>query len=113
MRIGAAQLGYGGGLGDVCSDGPGAPWSWQRIKFTASMCNDPYTVQGPIPSPPAPAVALTSNANTPGAVYAGNDSQGNAVYAVPETAAENMARTKAALDAYYAKVGAQNPPPPP
>lgn len=98
------------GFGDVCSDGPGAPWSWQRLKFTAAMCNDPYTVQGPIPAPPAPAVSLTSDAATPGAVYAGQDANGAAVYAVPQTAAENMATAKAALDQYFAKVGDVNPP---
>lgn len=101
------------GVGDVCSDGPGAPWSWQRIKYTTMMCNNPYNNAGPMPSPPAPTISLTANANTPGAVYAGQDSSGAAVYAVPETAQENMDRTKAALDVYFAKVGDANPPPPP
>jgi len=98
------------GVGDACSDGPGAPWSWQRAKYTLAMCNNSYNNAGPIPSPPAPSVSLTPDATAPGALYAGQDSSGAPVYAVPQTAAENMAATQAALNAYYGNVGNANPP---
>jgi len=99
-------------VGDTCSDGPGAAWSWQRAMYTLSMCNNPYNNAGPVPSPPAPSISLTPNAGTPGAVYAGTDSSGNPVYAVPQTPAENQAATVSALNNYFDTVGAANPPDP-
>lgn len=122
------------GLGDVCSDGPGAPFSWQRTKYTVMMCGtNPLTTISnaaskatsdvanavlpgqymPMPNPPAPTVTLSSDpaaASAPGAVPAGTDSSGNAVYAVPETAAENQARFKAAIDQYMNEQGDRTPP---
>lgn len=99
------------GVGDTCSDGPGAPWSWQRAKYTLAMCNNSYNNAGPMPSPPAPSVSLTSDATAPGAVYAGQDSSGAPVYAVPQTAPESVAATNAALSSYFTTVGNANPPP--
>ena len=65
----------------------------------------------PVVPPPAPTVSLTSNANTPGAVYAGTDSTGAAVYAVPQTAAESQAAIVAAQNAAIdaAVAGGYNP----
>lgn len=65
----------------------------------------------PVVSSPAPTVSLTSDATTPGAIYAGTDSSGAPVYAVPSTAAENQTAIvnaqNAAIDA--AVTGGYNP----
>jgi len=65
----------------------------------------------PVVAPPAPTVSLTANANTPGAVFAGTDSSGSPVYAVPSTAAENQAAIIAAQNAAIdtAVAGGYNP----
>lgn len=64
---------------------------------------------GPAPAvvpPPAPTVNLTSSPAKPGAVYAGADSSGNPIYAVPSTAADSQAAIvagqNAAIDAAVA-----------
>jgi hypothetical protein len=65
------------------------------------------------PAPPAPAVTLSTDptaADQPGAQYAGQDASGTAVYAVPETAQENMTRYKALVDQFMNDVGTKNPP---
>ena len=67
----------------------------------------------PMPNPPAPTVTLSSDpaaASAPGAVPAGTDSSGNEVYAVPETAQENMARFKSTIDQYMNQQGDLTPP---
>jgi hypothetical protein len=64
------------------------------------------TAPPPVVPPPAPTVSLTSNANTPGAVFAGTAADGTPVYAVPQTAAESqaaiVANQNAAIDAAIA-----------
>lgn len=105
------------GLGDTCSDGPGTPWTWQRIKFTALGCNSPYN-NYPMPSPGpgtgSPTIALSTDpaaASQPGAVFAGQDASGNAVYATPSTPQQNMTDFKASVDQYMNEMGNRNPPP--
>ena len=101
------------GLGDVCSDGPGTPFSWQRLKYTASMCNSVYN-NNPLPAPPAPAVTLTSSASDPGAVFAGTDQTGAPVYAVPETAQESQTAIADKLQNFFSGLDTQvNPAPDP
>ena len=60
----------------------------------------------PVVTPPPPGITLTRDASAPGAVFAGNDSSGVAVYAVPSTASENQAalvqKQNAAIDAAIA-----------
>lgn len=88
-------------------------WAYWNLWPGAQLdpaCSNNYPA---MPAPPAPTVALTPDASAPGAVYAGQDSSGNAVYAVPQTAAENMAALKDQLNTYFTNVGNANPPPPP
>ena len=76
---------------------------YQKIQYGAAP--------PPVVKPPAPTVALTSDPNAPGAVFAGTDSSGAPVYAVGSTAAENqaaiVAKQNAAIDAAVA--GGYNP----
>jgi len=60
-----------------------------------------YGTPPAVVKPPAPTVSLTPNANAPGAIYAGTDSSGAAVYAVPQTAAENRQAMIDAQNAAY------------
>lgn len=74
------------------------------------------TAYAPMPTPPAPSIALISGAAgaaTPGAVFAGNDASGNPIYGVPQTAQANMAAFKATIDQYMNQQGEATPPPPP
>lgn len=63
-----------------------------------------------MPAPPVPDVTLTADATAPGAIFAGTDSSGSNVYAVPQTAQENMAAFKASIDQYMANQGNATPP---
>lgn len=63
--------------------GPDAASIYQKIQYG--------TAPPPVVGAPAPTVALTPNANTPGAVFAGTAADGTPIYAVPSTAAENQA----------------------
>ena len=66
-----------------------------------------YGTPPPVVGAPAPTVQLTRDASAPGAVYAGNDASGVAVYAVPSTAADNQAAlVKAQNDAIDAAIAA-------
>ena len=106
-------------------------WSWQRLMYTASMCGtNPITsatnaasaatsatmnailpgTYMPMPNPPPPGVTLTSNPNAPGAIPAGADSGGNEVYAVPQTAQDDMAAFKKVIDQYMIDQGNATPP---
>jgi hypothetical protein len=88
---------FGGCVGSDAAD------IYQKVQYG--------TAPPPVVTPPAPTVALTSNANTPGAVYAGTDSSGNPVYALPSTPADNQAAIVAAQNAAIdtAVAGGYNP----
>lgn len=49
-----------------------------------------YGTPPAVVTPPAPTINLGVSASAPGAIYAGNDSSGNPVYALPSTAADNQ-----------------------
>lgn len=78
--------------------GPDAAAIYQKIQYG--------TAPPPVVAPPPPGITLTSDASAPGAVFAGNDGSGVAVYAVPSTASENQAaliqKQNAAIDAAVA-----------
>lgn len=79
--------------------GPDVAEVYQKVQYG--------TAPPAVVTPPAPTVSLTTNAATPGAVYAGTDTSGAPIYAVPETAAESqaviVAKQNAAIDAAIAQ----------
>lgn len=60
------------------------------------------------PPPPPPGITVVS-ATTPGAVFAGNDSSGNPVYLLPQSAQDNEAANAAALTSFFGQYAADNP----
>ena len=70
-------------------------------------------LQAPPAIPPPAAPTLTTDpaaASLPGVSYAGTDSDGNPVYAVPETADQNMARYRALVADFMTQQGQRTPP---
>ena len=107
------------GMGDVatwCSS-PAGQLPWYALPGEAlismSLCG-PMRWYGnlaealsPLPKPPVPApqtIAVTS-AGAPGAVFAGNDANGNPVYLAAQSPEENQAATKSQLDQFFSQFG--------
>jgi hypothetical protein len=72
------------------------------------------SVSAPLPPAPPAGISLVtgaSAASSPGAVFAGNDSSGNPIYAVPQTADANMAAYQATLNTFMSNLDTSNNPP--
>lgn len=62
-----------------------------------------------LPAPAPPSIALVTGATTdPNAVYAGADSSGNPIYAIPQSADENMDQYRADVQAYLQQLSDAN-----
>lgn len=122
VRIPKRMRGMGAALSyaDQC----GQSMNWFEKAVLAPYCAPAWISQGvasvvenrsayqPLPIAPAPGVTLSSSpaaASAPGAVLAGNDAQGNPVYAVPETPGENMARFSDSVAQYFDEQGNLTP----
>jgi len=67
----------------------------------------------PPPSAKPPSISLSTDpaaASQPGAVYAGTDATGAAVYATPQSPQENMTDFRAAVDQFMKEQGNRTPP---
>ena len=92
---------------------------WNPIAWSVCLPADVNAVaskifgSGSVPAPPSPAAPSISAvaATTPGAVYGGTDANGNPIYLLPQSAADNMASYDQTVSQFMDQVGAANPPP--
>lgn len=93
--------------------------AWNPLAYMLCLPHDVAVVYGNAtgrpnsypapPTPPPPNIKLVSTPAA-GSVYAGQDNSGSAVYAVPETATDNMARWTADVTAFFDTQGDLTPP---
>lgn len=96
--------------GQPCYD-PNHPWwlpYWMNDTTEMACFNANPQVQAAVPQPAAPSTPqqYTTDATTPGAIYAGTDSNGNPVYMVPATPQQTQQQTVQTLTDYYAQLAA-------
>jgi hypothetical protein len=121
--MGYARKGMGGPVWDVFMS---------SIPGTKQFCDDPASLLSPFqamclpydvnkkatniisptvaPPQPKPPTFTFVTAATPGAIYAGLDASGNAVYLLPQNAQDNAAMNAEAARQFFARYSDANPP---
>lgn len=99
------------GSAQFCADSSSLLSPFQWMCLPSDISQKTTAVISPTVAPPAsipPSVSVVSS-DTPGAVFAGNDANGNPVYLLAQSAADNAAQNAVALQQFFSDYSTANP----